>query len=117
VLSAKRLISTTLLGLLFGIVCWRLAASSGPSVWYLAVGIILSRTVMGFAIGISAWKIWWGLHGILMGIVFSLPAGFSALGKGASIFWWTIILGAVYGFLIELLTTKVLKAPMAAGEA
>ena len=115
-LNARRLISTTLLGLLFGIICWRLAASAGSLLWYFALGIILSRTVMGFAIGISSWQVWWGLHGIFMGIIFSLPGAFSALVKGGSVFWWIIIMGAIYGFLIELLTAKVFKAPMTGGE-
>ncbi len=114
--STKRVVSATILGVVFGIVCWLLARSSGETTWYLTLSIILSRTVMGFAIGISAWQIWWWLHGISMGIIFSLPMAFNAFfvpEKGCSIFCWTIVMGIIYGFLIELITTKAFKATVA----
>ncbi|MCK4417854.1 MAG: hypothetical protein KAV99_06770 [Candidatus Latescibacteria bacterium] len=112
-LSTKRVVSATILGVVFGIVCWLLARSGGEIAWYLALSIILSRTVMGFAIGISGWQIWWWLHGISMGIIFSLPGAFGALDKGGFIFWGTIVMGIIYGFLIELITTKAFKATVA----
>ncbi len=115
-LSTKRVVSTTILGVIFGIVCWLFAKSGGEVAWYLALSIILSRTVMGFAIGISAWQIWWWLHGILMGIIFSFPMAFNVFfvpEKGLSIFWATIVTGIIYGFLIELITTKAFKAAVA----
>ncbi len=113
----KRTIITTILGAIFGVVCWLLARCGNELLpWFIAVSIILSRTVMGFAIGISRWKIAWWLHGILMGAIFSLPMAFGAMAsceKVQFVFWGTIIIGIVYGFLIELITTFVFKAKIA----
>ncbi|MEO0102975.1 MAG: hypothetical protein ABIK81_04670, partial [candidate division WOR-3 bacterium] len=76
------------------------------------VSIILSRSLMGFAIGISALKILWWLHGIILGAIFSLPLAFDTLLSPAakSAFIWTIIMGIIYGLLIELFTSIVFKA-------
>lgn len=113
---SKRALIATLLGLLFGFVCWALARTENEMACPIVVSIILSRTVMGFAIGISGWKIAWWLHGILMGAIFSLPMAFGAMASSEKVqfvFWFTIIMGIVYGFLIELITTLVFKAKLA----
>lgn len=109
----KRLLIATLFGLIFGFVCWGLAASKSPIPWSLALSIIISRTLIGFVIGISVLKWNWWLHGLVLGALFSLPGGFGALLSphgGWSIFWGTIMMGVIYGFLIELFTTVVFKA-------
>lgn len=111
--NSKRFFIALLFGLIFGFVCWGLAASKNPIPWSLAVSIIISRTLIGFVIGISVLKWNWWLHGIVIGAVFSLPMGFAALAgpMGAwSIFWGSIVMGIVYGFLIELFTTVAFKA-------
>lgn len=109
-LNTKRLLIATIFGVIFGFVCWGLASSHGPQPWFMAVSIILSRTLIGFAIGISVLKMGWWLHGIIMGIVFSLPMAFATFAMGFNIFIMTIIMGIIYGFLIELFTTVVFKA-------
>lgn len=111
--NSKRLLIATLFGIIFGFVCWGFAASGGPQPWYFAVSTILGRTLIGFAIGISAFKIAWWLHGIIMGFVFSLPMafyGFYVPEQGTMIFFGTIVMGIIYGFLIELITTVAFKA-------
>ena len=52
-----------------------------------------------------------------MGLVFSLPLAFSGLMAPESteyskvgMFLWTVILGMVYGLLIEVITSVVFKA-------
>lgn len=112
-LNTKRLTIATILGLIFGFVCWVMASSSGPQPWYMAVSIIISRTLIGFTIGISVLKLPWWLHGIIIGALFSLPMGFSGLyvpERGMFILTGSIIMGIIYGFLIELLTTTIFKA-------
>ena len=59
----------------------------------------------------------WALHGIVMGFIFSLPGAFSAgiapEGTGVSgemLFIATLVMGIIYGFLIELITTVFFKA-------
>jgi len=118
-MKTKRLIISTVLGVVFGFVCYGLASSgqSGVST-ILALNIILGRMLIGVAIGISRFTLkHWSLHGITMGLVFSLPAGFGAmLGpenpefSHTMLLTSTIVMGMIYGFLIELITSVVFKA-------
>ena len=117
--KTKRIIIATLSGVIFGFVCFGLA-SSGPTKlpWPVILQIITSRTLIGFAIGISCLSlVHWSLHGLIMGLVFSFPLAFSGLmapenpelSKG-SMFIWTIILGMIYGLIIEIITSLFFKA-------
>jgi len=115
----KRIIVATLAGVLFGFICFGLAScSSGELAWPIAVQIIVSRTLIGFAIGISCLSIrHWSMHGLIMGVIFSLPLAFSGLMapespdfSKANMFIWTIVLGMVYGLLIEVITSLLFKA-------
>jgi len=118
-MKTKRLIISTLLGVVFGFVCYGFASSGQNEIsTLLALNIILGRTLIGVAIGISRFTLkHWSLHGIIMGLVFSIPAGFGAmLGPENPEFSHTmmlvstIVMGMIYGFLIELLTSVVFKA-------
>jgi hypothetical protein len=105
-----RVLVTTILGFVFGIVCWLLASSGGPMPASMAWSIIFSRALLGFVIGISAWKINYLLHGIFLGFIVSIPMAFGSLAvKGFKIFLGTLIMGMIYGFLIELITHFVVK--------
>jgi hypothetical protein len=115
---AKRITVATLSGVLFGFVCYGLASmGAGDIAWPVAVQIIASRTLIGFAIGISCLSIvHWSLHGLLMGGIFSIPLAFSGLMAPESpdystteMFVWTIVLGMVYGLLIEVITSAIFK--------
>ncbi|MBN2042112.1 MAG: hypothetical protein JW864_18905 [Spirochaetes bacterium] len=121
--KAKRLITATIFGVAFGFVCFGLA-SSGPDKlhWAIAVQIITGRTLIGFAIGISTLKLGhWSIHGLVMGMIFSIPMAFSGLMapenpefSTASMFAWTVVLGMIYGLFIELFTSVVFKAKRSA---
>lgn len=113
----KRIIIATILGLVFGFVCFGLASSGGDLPLAVGLQIIVSRTLIGFTIGISVLNIHWVLHGILVGLLYSLPLAFSGLMAPetpeftkSAIFISTVVMGVIYGFLIELLTSIVLKA-------
>ena len=119
--KTKRIIIATSSGLLFAFVCLglsKLSPASGALTWPITVQLILSRTLIGFAIGISCISLrHWSLHGLLMGFVFSLPFAFSGLEVPENleynkviIFMATLILGMVYGLLIEIITSAVFKA-------
>jgi hypothetical protein len=116
--KAKRVTIATLSGVLFGFVCYGLASMGSEELaWPVAVQIIASRTLIGFAIGISCLTVvHWSLHGLLMGLVFSIPLAFSGLMAPASpdystteMFIWTIVLGMVYGLLIEVITSAIFR--------
>ena len=118
-MKVKRLIISTVLGVVFGFICYGLAAS-GQTIMptALAISIILSRTAIGVAIGISRFPMkHWTIHGLVMGFVFSLPGGFAAMAgpenpdySNTMLFIMTIVMGMIYGLLIELFTTVVFKA-------
>ena len=109
--KGKRILVTTLLGFVFGVVCWLLASSGQPSMQApMAWSIIFSRALIGFVIGISAWKINYMLHGIVLGFVVSIPMALGGLSiQGFKIFLGTLIMGIIYGFLIELITHLIIK--------
>ena len=115
----KRLVVATLSGVLFGLVCLGLASSGpAPLPWPVGAQIVTSRTLIGVAIGVSALSVGhWAVHGLLMGLLFSLPLAFSGLmapdnpefSKNAMLVW-TVLLGMIYGLLIEAITTAGFKA-------
>ena len=113
----KRIIIASLSGLLFGFVCYTLASSSGSLPTPVALQIIISRTLMGFVIGISSLKLGhWSIHGIIMGLLFSLPMAFSGMMAAETpsftkemMFVSTIVMGVIYGFLAELITSVIFK--------
>lgn len=117
--NVKRVVIASSAGLVFGMVCLGLA-SSGPTSppWPAAVQIVISRTLIGVAIGISALNLGhWLVHGLVMGLVFSLPLAFGGLMapdnpdfSRNAMFIWTVALGMIYGALIELVTTVLFKA-------
>jgi len=116
----KRVVCATIWGIILGFICWALAMIGGAVPISGIVTIILSYIVMGFMIGISAWKIRWWIHGFSMGLIISLPSSFGAVwaGRGwGTGFILTIVIGIIFGFLIELLTTVVFKAEMREGKA
>ena len=71
----KRMIVATVSGVLFGLVCFGLASSSpAPLPWAVVAQLIASRTLIGVAIGVSSLSLWhWTVHGLVMGMLFSLP--------------------------------------------
>jgi len=113
----KRIIIATLSGLLFGIVCYYIASGSGEITAPISYQIIASRTLIGFVIGISSLNLkHWALHGLILGIIFSIPLSFSGMMadnpefSSGMMFLSTIVMGAIYGILIELITSVLFKA-------
>jgi len=113
----KRIIIATLSGLLFGFVCFGFACSSGDMPTAVSLQIIASRTLIGFTIGISIINMHWALHGLLIGLIYSLPLGFSTLMAPenpeftkTAMFVSTVVMGLLYGVLIELITSVFFKA-------
>lgn len=108
--SAKRVTIATLMGLITGIICMLLAGSGGePISLSIKLTTVLSRTLTGFMIGISALKIKWWLHGIVLGAIGSIPISLAIIEQPA-IMISTFIMGIIYGFFIELVTSIIFKA-------
>ncbi len=112
-LTSKRVIIATVLGIIFGLVCMFLAKSNpdpanplGPEILW---SIVAGRALMGFMIGISALKLQWWLHGIIIGFIASIPMAIPIIDD-IQIFIGTFVMGMIYGFLIELITSVLFKA-------
>jgi len=105
----KRTLIATIMGLLTGLFCAWGSARMGFGFWILA-SIVASRTVAGFAIGISRWKMPWWLHGPIMGAIFGLPISLPAFSTGPNGFYLLMGASIVYGFIIELVTSLIFRA-------
>ena len=108
-LTSKRVIIATTCGFIFGLICMYFA-SSGPNAVDNAtkLTILFSRGLMGFTIGISAIRLTWWMHGILIGLIASIPMALPVFEQ-PGIVLGTFVMGAIYGFLTELITTKLFK--------
>ena len=107
-MTGKRMIVCTLLGGVAGVVCWLGSYLAGSVPVALTAGVVLAivfnRAFIGFAIGISGWRINWELHGVAVGLVGSLPVAVYPLlsPDGLPGFLMYELAGGVWGFLIEL---------------
>jgi hypothetical protein len=107
-MTGKRVLACSLFGLIAGLVCWLSSQIGGEAgiVFHapLALGTILNRAFIGFAIGVSGWRAHWALHGVVIGGLGSLPLAAGGLDApyGYVSFIVMTAAGAVWGFLIEL---------------
>ncbi len=120
--TKKRVLIATVVGLLLGVIEWAIASMSvtAPIPWSGVCTIILGRTVLGFVIGISASGMTWWLNGLVLGFIFSLPTAFGSLWVGMNWipgFVATLVAGLAIGFLIELITSTAFKARVALAQA
>jgi len=112
-MNSKRLVVSILFGLLMGIICVILGSLGLKDVYSISLFlyVLANRTLIGFVIGISSIRINWILHGILIGFIVSIPFSIGVLLEPDKIgvFIASLILGMIYGFLIEFFTTGILK--------
>jgi len=116
--NPKRVIITSILGLIFGCISWAICNFAMGHTQPLSINLfmILSNGLLGFAIGISSLRWHWALHGLVLGGMFGVIIGLVASGTGSE-FIWPLVFGLVYGFLIELVTTVAFKAGIPRQEA
>lgn len=107
-MNIKRVSACTILGALAGVVCYLGGKSSGINFTLpLIYGTVLNRALIGFVIGISGWKkINYLLHGAIIGLIVTLPMAVMGPIAGAIIL---SAFGIIYGVIIELVATKLLK--------
>jgi len=60
-------------------------------------------------IGISALNCKWWPHGIILGLISNIPMTIPVIND-IPIFIGTFVIGMIYGFLIELITSILFKA-------
>jgi hypothetical protein len=112
VTKSSRLVTTTVLGAVFGVICMLMSRYGGSEVafWPLGVSFLLHHTVLGFAIGASSLKMNWAVHGAFWGALFGIFLGIGQVG-GPLQLWMPFVLPVIWGFLIETLATKAFKQP------
>lgn len=107
-MRAKRVIICTALGLVAGVLCWLGSYLAGGVPGGLTtatvLAIVFNRGFLGLVIGLSAWRTHWALHGVVLGLLGSLPVAvyplFSPEGFGPFLMYE--LAGGLWGFLIEL---------------
>ncbi len=109
--SSKRILIATIVGLICGLICMGMASSdpAQPVSLGIKLSILTGRTLMGFTIGISALKMKWWQHGVLIGFLTSIPMATPLLEQPA-LLMATLIMGMIYGFIIELVTSVFFQA-------
>jgi len=112
-LTLKRVLIATICGFIFGIVCMLLASSNPNATEPISTAtrwlIIVSRTMLGFIIGISALRMIWWKHGLALGLIASIPMALPVMDD-VRIMIGTLVLGMIYGFLTELITSVLFRA-------
>jgi hypothetical protein len=113
-MSAKRLVVSTFFGFFAGIICYLggkygLGDDISTSMFLY---ILVNRTLIGFVIGISALRLHWALHGPLMGLLVGIPFAAGCLLEESNVETAiaALILGVLYGLMIELFTSIVFGA-------
>lgn len=114
-LSMKRILVATLSGLAMGVVCATGAFSAGFLQFTTVnlVWVLLNRSVMGFAIGISGLRLGWIWNGIVVGLATgSIFSYFLFMNLGPVLVpFGNGLINGLFGLIIELITTVVFKLP------
>ena len=111
----KRLWVCVLGGMISAVICLvgRQILFGFPKVtWENIAATVANRLLLGFAIGISCWRINYLLHGAVLGLIFSLSVSIGFLSINILAFFLYTTAGILYGLVIEWLSTDVFKAPM-----
>jgi len=110
--KSSRLITTTILGLVFGIIVMLLKRYVGEPdpFWPDGISMLLIVTLLGVVIGASALKMNWAAHGALWGALFGVFWAINVVGE-ASYLPCEFAGSVICGFLIETLATKAFKQP------
>ncbi|MFH0931570.1 MAG: hypothetical protein V1890_06510 [Candidatus Zixiibacteriota bacterium] len=103
-MSGNRVLVTTILGFIFGIIAYLLVRGTEGMTCGIAWSIILDGALLGFIIGISVFKFNFVVHGIVMGAIVYFPA---ALPSGKFLRYW--VAGMIYGALIEIISHIIIK--------
>ncbi|MFH1006314.1 MAG: hypothetical protein V1800_02265 [Candidatus Latescibacterota bacterium] len=110
---AKRVIITTILGVIAGALCYLGGVHSGVEFTTgLMLATVFNRAFIGFVIGVSAIRIPYLLHGVLIGALGSIPMGLASIDQGINGLVMLTVFGMLWGLLIEWIATKGFKSGM-----
>jgi len=113
-INPKRVILATVFGLIAGLLCYGGGKILGKEFTAATFFMILfHRMLIGFVIGISALRIRWALHGIIIGLIVGLPYYPLIFIEGGALAY--SVMSPVWGFIIELSTSVVFKAKAVSG--
>ena len=75
----------------------------------LLMTIVRRFNLLAALIGISALRLNWWLHGIVIGFISSIPMAVALWGR-YDVMIGTLVMGMIYGILTELITSVLFKA-------
>lgn len=109
--NERRVMITTLIGTCCGFASWAICARGMgfQMMWSQSVVLVLVNALMGFTIGISSLRLHWMVHGAFIGLIFGIVLAVFTQSHGFG-FWWPLVLGPVFGFVVELCTTVLFRA-------
>ena len=110
----KRVMVATVFGLVFGVVCLLLGHFAGGTAWSVSFVLagLANRGMMGFVIGVTALRFSPYLRGAMFGLLMSLGPAFAFWTPDKTVPY--LVAGTIYGFLTDVLTSKVFKADVGA---
>ena len=114
-MNSKRVLACLLGGVLAAVICvigGQIIFGFGGIDAAILASSIANRILIGFIIGISGWRIQYLLHGAVLGFIISITVSIGFIGSNNLGFALYTAAGILYGIMIELLATKVFKAPM-----
>lgn len=110
----KRILVATLLGLAMGGLCATAAFSAGILKFtpITLAWVLLNRTVMGAAIGMSGLRLHWPWNGFVIGVVVgSVFSFYLFMNVPGPLFAINAVVNGFYGLIIEFFATVVFKLP------
>jgi len=119
VFSARRLMISVIFGVVAGFICFvgGLYFVGFQPTATIFLWIVLNRAMIGFAIGISALRMHWALHGMLIGLIVGSIFLFYAHMKGEASALVLVAIGLLnplFGLMIEFFASVVFAARPAA---
>ncbi|MBU0585939.1 hypothetical protein KJ780_00350 [Candidatus Micrarchaeota archaeon] len=116
-INPKRILVASFFGLVAGIICYSGGLFMGLANNFGALAILnllANRMLIGFVIGISALRMKWFTHGLVIGSIVGIPYFLSAVitGYEPMLLISVLFLNAFFGLMIEFFTSKVFKLPL-----
>lgn len=108
--TTKRIIITTILGLVCGVLAVAMSNAVGAALpGETVTRMLLNFSLMGFAIGASAVGWSWAFNGVAFGLAFGVLEGLASLPAGLPVFI-PLVYGLIAGVVVEWIARVIFKA-------